>query len=65
MTVTTRFFIGANSPDYYLPSAQRLLAVMPDASIALLPRLGHDHLARANRTVVDALVRFLSAEPSS
>jgi pimeloyl-ACP methyl ester carboxylesterase len=65
VTVTTRFFIGANSPDYYLPSAQRLLAVMPDASIELLPRLGHDHLARANRAVVDALVRFLSAKPSS
>ena len=64
VTVETRFFIGANSPDYYLPSAQRLVAVMPDASLQVLPRLGHDHLARANHTVLEALTGFLSPVPT-
>lgn len=64
VTVQTRFFIGANSPDYYLPSAQRLVAAMPDASMQVLPRLGHDHLARANHTVIEALTGFLSPMPT-
>jgi pimeloyl-ACP methyl ester carboxylesterase len=55
----TRFYIGARSPGYYAPTARRLAAVMPDADVEMIPRLGHDALARAPRRLVDSLVRFL------
>ena len=45
----TRFYIGAKSPDYYGPIAQSLVQAMPHASIEMVPRLGHDAVARAVR----------------
>ena len=56
----TRFFIGGGSPDYYLPSAQRLVVAMPDANLEVIPRLGHDAMARATKHVVASLSQFLS-----
>jgi len=55
----TRFYIGARSPDYYAPTARHVAAVMPDADVEMIPKLGHDALARAPRGLVDSLVRFL------
>ena len=55
----TRFFIGRRSPDYYLPTARRLVTAMPHADIEVLPRMGHDALARASWHVVSSLLAFL------
>jgi pimeloyl-ACP methyl ester carboxylesterase len=55
----TRFSIGQRSPGYYLTSARQLVAVMPDASVEIIPRLGHDAVARAGANLVDSLTRFL------
>jgi len=60
VSATTRFFIGARSPDYYLPTAEKLVKAMPHASLEVVPRPGHDALARANKPVVDSLARFLT-----
>ncbi len=59
VTAQTRFFIGARSPDYYAPMAEALVVAMPHASLVMLPRLGHDALARATRHTVSSLVAFL------
>ncbi len=56
----TCFFIGERSPGYYLVAARRLVDVMPDASIDVVPRLGHDAVARATGPVVESLTRFLA-----
>ncbi|TXH41990.1 MAG: alpha/beta hydrolase [Actinobacteria bacterium] len=56
----TRFYIGAKSPDYYLPMAQQLVRAMPNASLEVIPRLGHDALARAGAKLVASLARFLA-----
>lgn len=61
VTAETKFFIGGGSPHYYLPSAQRLAEAMPHASVEVIPRLGHDAVARATKNVVTALTRFLTA----
>lgn len=61
VTATTRFYIGARSPAYYLPAARALASAMPDASVESLPRLGHDALARAPRNLVASLAEFLSS----
>ncbi|MEZ5116643.1 MAG: hypothetical protein R2737_10280 [Candidatus Nanopelagicales bacterium] len=55
----TRFYVGARSPDYYLPSARALAAVMPAASVEVIPKLGHDAVARAPKDLVASLVDFL------
>lgn len=59
VTAATRFYIGARSPDYYLPSAQALAVVMPRAELEVIPRLGHDALARATGPIIESLTRFL------
>lgn len=59
ITARTRFFIGGKSPDYYVPIARSLVAAMPDADIEMIPRLGHDALARAGRGLVSSLRGFL------
>ena len=59
ITVPTRFFIGARSPDYYLPTAERLAVAMPDATVEVIPKLGHDAIARAPRGLIAALAGFL------
>jgi pimeloyl-ACP methyl ester carboxylesterase len=64
VTAETRFFIGVRSPDYYAPMAQQLVAAMPHASIEMLPRLGHDALARASRRTVSSLAAFLVGHES-
>lgn len=64
VTAETRFFIGARSPDYYAPMARALVAAMSHADIEMLPRLGHDALARATRHTVTSLVAFLSQAES-
>lgn len=56
----TRFYIGARSPRYYLPTAQRLVEAMPDADVEVVPRLGHDALARAPQALVASLSEFLT-----
>ena len=56
----TRFYIGAKSPDYYPPMAQQLVRAMPNASLEVIPRLGHDALARAGAKLVASLARFLA-----
>jgi pimeloyl-ACP methyl ester carboxylesterase len=60
VTARTRFYVGARGPDYYLPSAQRLVAAMPHADLEVVPRLGHDALARAPRALVASLTEFLT-----
>ncbi len=60
VTAETRFYIGARSPDYYLPIAHALVEAMPHASIELVPRLGHDALARAGSSLVKSLSNFLA-----
>lgn len=62
ITAATRFYIGARSPDYYLPCARQLVAVMPDADIETIPKLGHDALARAPKSLMESLARFLRPE---
>lgn len=59
VTATTRFFIGARSPGYYLPAARALATALPDADVEVLPRLGHDAVARAPQGLVDSLATFL------
>lgn len=59
VTARTRFFIGARSPSYYAPTARLLARAMPHADVELIPRLGHDALARATRPVIESLTRFL------
>ncbi len=59
VTATTRIFIGARSPRYYLPAAQSLAGALPSAEVEVLPRLGHDAVARATWPVVDTLASFL------
>ena len=61
VTAETRFFIGAKSPDYYLPIAEALVQAMPHASIEMVPRLGHDALARAGSGLVKSLSQFLAS----
>lgn len=61
VTAETRFYIGARSPDYYVPIAEALVHAMPNASIEMVPRLGHDALARAGSGLVRSLSEFLSA----
>jgi len=56
----TRFYIGATSPKYYLPMAEALVREMPHASIEIVPRLGHDAIARAGSGLVKSLVQFLA-----
>jgi pimeloyl-ACP methyl ester carboxylesterase len=56
----TRFYIGAQSPDYYLPIAQALVAAMPHAGLEVVPRLGHDAVARAGSGLVQSLTAFLA-----
>jgi len=58
----TRFYIGAKSPDYYLPMANLLVEAMPHASLEVVPRLGHDALARAGSGLVASLGAFLDAD---
>ncbi|MEZ5186577.1 MAG: alpha/beta hydrolase [Candidatus Nanopelagicales bacterium] len=60
VSATTRFYIGERSPDYYLPMARKLQAVMPDASVEIIPRLGHDAVARAGAKLVESLGHFLA-----
>lgn len=60
VSAKTRFYIGAKSPDYYLPIAQALVRAMPHASIEMVPRLGHDAVARAGSSLVQSLSEFLS-----
>lgn len=60
VTATSRFYIGARSPAYYLSAARALATVMLDASVETIPRLGHDALARAPRALVSSLAEFLS-----
>ena len=62
VTAKTRFYIGAKSPDYYLPIATALAEVMPDATVEVVPRLGHDALARAGSALVTSLSRFLASD---
>ncbi|MFN8184639.1 MAG: alpha/beta hydrolase [Candidatus Nanopelagicales bacterium] len=62
VTAVTRFYIGARSPDYYLPTANSLVEAMPQASIEVVPRLGHDALARAGSGLVKSLGAFLSPD---
>ena len=57
----TRFYIGERSPAYYLTAARQLAAVMPDASVEVIPRLGHDAVARAGTTLIDSLTQFLAS----
>lgn len=56
----TRFYIGAKSPDYYEPIAQALVHAMPHASLEMVPRLGHDAVARAGAGLVKSLSEFLA-----
>lgn len=56
----TRFYVGAKSPDYYLPMAQQLVRAIPNASLEVIPRLGHDALARAGSKLVASLSSFLA-----
>lgn len=56
----TRFYIGARSPDYYHPTARDLVAAMPHATIEIIPRLGHDAVARATTSLTHSLIRFLT-----
>ena len=60
VTAETRFYIGAKSPDYYVPIAEALVRAMPHASIEMVPRLGHDAVARAGSGLVKSLSRFLA-----
>ncbi len=60
VTAQTRFYIGARSPDYYLPMAEALVRAMPHASLEVVPRLGHDALARAGTGLVRSLSQFLA-----
>jgi pimeloyl-ACP methyl ester carboxylesterase len=60
VTAETRFYIGAKSPDYYQPMAEALVRAMPHASIELVPRLGHDAVARAGSALVKSLSEFLA-----
>lgn len=59
VTATTRIYIGAASPGYYLPAAHALAHALPSADVEVLPRLGHDAVARATRPVIDTLSSFL------
>ncbi len=59
VTSETRFYIGAKSPDYYVPIAEALVRAMPNASIEMVPRLGHDAVARAGSSLVKSLSQFL------
>jgi pimeloyl-ACP methyl ester carboxylesterase len=56
----TRFYIGEKSPDYYEPIAQALVHAMPHASLEMVPRLGHDAVARAGAGLVKSLSEFLA-----
>lgn len=56
----TRFYIGARSPQYYLPTARALADAMPDADVETVPSLGHDAVARAPRGLVRDLSDFLA-----
>jgi pimeloyl-ACP methyl ester carboxylesterase len=60
VTARTRFFFGARAPRYYLPSAQRLVEAMPHADVEVVPRLGHDAIARAPQALVASLSDFLA-----
>jgi pimeloyl-ACP methyl ester carboxylesterase len=60
VTAQTRFYIGEKSPDYYEPISQSLVRAMPHASIEMVPRLGHDALARAGAGLVKSLSGFLA-----
>lgn len=64
VTATTRLFVGARSPRYYLPAARALAAAMPDADVEVVPRLGHDAVARAPWPVVASLASFLQLDPA-
>ena len=59
VAAATRFYIGARSPKYYASAARKLVAAMPTASLEIVPRLGHDALARASAQVVTSLTEFL------
>ncbi|MEU4420897.1 alpha/beta hydrolase [Actinoplanes sp. NPDC024001] len=52
---------GAAGPPYYRPSIEALAAVMPHARTLVVPRAGHDALARAPQHLVDALADFFAA----
>ena len=60
VTAATRFYIGARSPRYYEPTARKLVDAMPNATLEILPRLGHDAPARAGANLVASLATFLS-----
>lgn len=60
VTAETRFYIGAKSPDCYVPIAEALVHAMPHASIEMVPRLGHDAVARAGSGLVKSLSEFLA-----
>lgn len=62
VTAETRFYIGAKSPDYYVPIAQALVHAMPRASIEMVPRLGHDAVARAGSGLVKSMSEFLAGD---
>ena len=60
VTAATRFYIGARSPRYYEPTARKLVDAMPNATLEILPRFGHDAPARAGANLVASLATFLS-----
>ena len=55
-------YIGERSPAYYLTAVRQLVAVMTDASVEVIPRLGHDAVARAGTNLVDSLNQFLAVD---
>ena len=56
-----RFFVGERSPGYYRPSVEALAGVMPSADVEIVPRQGHDGIARAPKSLVASVTEFLSA----
>lgn len=56
----TRFFIGERSPAYYEPIARKLAGAMAQADVEMVPRHGHDAIARASSQLVESLAHFLS-----
>ncbi len=62
VSARTRFYIGEHSPAYYMTAVTSLLRVMKDASVEVIPRLGHDAVARAGGNLVESLNRFFRTE---
>lgn len=56
----TRFDIGERSPAYYAPIAKELVAAMPNPTIEMVPRQGHDGIARAPKALVGSVAKFLT-----